>query len=442
MLRRLVHRLTRSGEQVPAVRGAIEKVFPEHWSFLLGELALYTFAVLVATGIYLSLFFSPSAELVTYQGSYEALRGAEMSRAYRSALELSFDVRAGLLVRQIHHWAALLFVAAIVGHLVRVLLTGAFRRPRELNWMVGVSLLFLAMATGYAGYSMLDDVLSRVGLQIGHAIAMSVPVVGGWAALLVFGGEVPDPGVIIPRLYWAHVLVLPLLIAGLLGLHMAILLLQKHTQFPGPGHRDDNVVGTRLWPRYTFETVGLFFAVAALLAALGGLAQINPVWLYGPYSPAAATSGLPPDWYWAWMDGALRLMPAWELRAFGYTVPNPFFPSVLLMGATFALLYAVPYLAGAQDVGPGRHLLERPRSRPLLTAFTLAALAFYGVLVVASSQDIVSLWLGIGIEPVVAALRTLLLVLPPVAAVVGYRIAARLRSTGAPGVLDMPLGEE
>lgn len=440
MLRRLVHRLTRYGGDVPVVRGAIEKVFPEHWSFLLGEAALYSFAILVGTGIYLALFFSPSPELVVYEGSYEPLRGAEMSRAYRSTLELSFDVRAGLLVRQVHHWAALVFVAAIVGHLLRVLLTGAFRRPRELNWMVGVSLLFLALATGYAGYSMLDDVLSHVGLQIGHAATSSVPVVGTWMAHVMFGGEQPG-GEMIPRLYWAHVLVFPLLLAGLVGLHMTILLLQKHTQFPGPGKRHDNVVGTRLWPRYTFETLGLFFALAALLVLLGGLVQINPIWLYGPQAPGAASSGLQPDWYWAWLTGGLVLMPGWDLTLFGYTVPGQFFPGPLLVAATIVLLYAVPYIAGsrADDLPGGRHLLERPRERPVLTAVTAGVVAFYGVLTVAASSDVLALRLGTGIEPVVWAFRALVLALPPAVGLVAYRAARRLERTRAPRLLDMPL---
>ena len=112
---------------------------------------------------------------MTYDGSYGPLRGVEMSQAYESAIRISFDVRAGMVMRQIHHWAALLFIAAIIAHLARIFFTGAFRRPRELNWMIGVTLLVLAMVNGFAGYSLLDDQLSGTGLRIANAIILSDP---------------------------------------------------------------------------------------------------------------------------------------------------------------------------------------------------------------------------------------------------------------------------
>ncbi|MGH9041033.1 MAG: cytochrome bc1 complex cytochrome b subunit, partial [Acidimicrobiia bacterium] len=289
-------------------RTALNKVFPDHWSFMIGELALYCFVVLVLTGTYLTFFFDASTEEVVYLGSHLPLAGVAMSAAYRSALELSFDVRAGLVMRQIHHWAALLFLATLVTHLARVFFTGAFRRPRELNWMIGVTLLILAMVNGFAGYSLLDDQLSGTGLRITYGTALSVPVIGTWIASLLFGGEFPGAD-IIARLYVIHILIIPAVIGGLLAVHLAIVVRHKHTQFPGPGRREDNVVGERLWPTYAAKALGLFFLTTAVLCVLGGVAQINPIWLFGPFRPAEVSAASQPDWYMGWLDGALRIMP-------------------------------------------------------------------------------------------------------------------------------------
>jgi ubiquinol-cytochrome c reductase cytochrome b subunit len=259
-------------------RDALSKVFPDHWAFMFGEIALYSFVVLVLTGVFLSFFYEPSSTPTTYHGVYEPLRGLEMSNAYASTLRLSFEVRAGLVMRQTHHWAALVFIGAIVVHLCRVFFTGAFRRPREINWVIGVTLLLLALFNGFSGYSLPDDLLSGTGLRIMYSIVLSIPFVGPWIAFLLFGGEFPAEQ-ILARLFVLHIFIVPVLLAGLLGAHLALIWHQKHTQFAEPGHTERNVVGSRLWPTYTLKSVGLFFLVAAVLAGLGGLVQINPVWL-------------------------------------------------------------------------------------------------------------------------------------------------------------------
>ncbi len=258
-------------------RTALDKVFPDHWSFMLGEVAMYCFVVLVLTGVYLTFFFVPASEEVVYQGSYEPLRGVEMSAAFASTLDISFSVRAGLVMRQMHHWAALVFVAALVLHLCRVFFTGAFRRPREINWIVGVTLLVLSIANGFFGYSLLDDLLSGTGVRVAYSIALSIPVVGTWLAFLFFGGEFPATD-FLTRFFVLHVLLLPALIVGLLSAHLAILWRQTHTQFPGRGRSERTITGSRLWPTYMLKSVALFFLVTAILAGLAGLAQINPVW--------------------------------------------------------------------------------------------------------------------------------------------------------------------
>ena len=407
-------------------RTTLNKVFPDHWSFMLGELALYSFVVLVLTGIYLTFFFDPSANEVVYTGSYDPLRGVEMSEAYRSALELSFDVRAGLVMRQMHHWAALLFLASIVVHLARVFFTGAFRRPREINWIIGCTLLPLAMFNGLFGYSLLDDQLSGTGLRIVHGITVSIPLVGTWAASLLFGGEFPGPD-IIQRLYVLHILLVPAAIAVLLTAHLAIIVRHKHAQFPGPGRRENNVIGPRLWPTYAAKALGLFFLTSAVLAFMGGVFQINPIWVFGPFDPAQVSTASQPDWYMGWLDGALRIMPGWEIRAFGYEVPNPFFPGVLLAGLTFAFLYAWPFLE-ARVTGDyaEHHLLDRPRQRPVRTALGVATLSFYVICFTGAASDVLAATFGLSVNAILWTFRGLVLAVPPVAGWFTYQLCKEL----------------
>ncbi len=417
-------------------------MFPDHWSFMLGEVALFSFVTLVATGIYLTFFFDASEARTHYHGSYAPLRGTSMSRAYESVIHLSFDVRAGLLIRQIHHWAALVFLAAIMAHLCRVFFTGAFRRPREINWIVGVTLLVLAIANGFAGYSLLDDLLSGTGLRIAYSIVLSIPFIGRWAASLFFGG--PFPGTeTISRLFVFHVLVVPALIVVLLSVHLAILWHQKHTQFRGPGKREDNIVGTRLWPAYAARSIGLMLLVAGLLTALGGLVQINPVWLYGPADPAAVSTAAQPDWYVGWLEGALRLAGPWRIHLFGHTISELFWPAIVLPGITFGLLYAWPFLE-ARFTGDHavHHLLDRPRDRPTRTAIGVGVLTFYLVLFVAGSQDIIAQKLNWPIERVLWTLRVLLIALPIVTASISYRLASDLRAASPRSTVSTDDGHE
>jgi ubiquinol-cytochrome c reductase cytochrome b subunit len=420
-------------------RDALNKVFPDHWSFMLGEIALYCFVVLILTGTFLTFFFEPSLGETVYDGAYEPLRGVEMSEAYRSVLDISFEVRAGLVMRQIHHWAALVFIAAIVAHLCRIFFTGAFRRPRELNWMIGVTLLILAIFNGFTGYSLPDDLLSGTGLRIAYSIALSIPLVGTWIAFLIFGGEFPA-GQIINRLLITHIMIVPALLIGLIAAHLAILWRQKHTQFAEPGRRETNVVGSKLWPTYTAKSVGLFFAIFAVLALLGGVVQINPVWLYGPFEPQQVTSPAQPDWYLGWVEGALRIFPPWETRAFGFEIPNPFYPAVLLPGVTFGLLYVWPFLEArfAHD-HEAHHLLDRARDHPLRTALGAATLAFYIVLFFAAGNDLMAKWLRFPVETMTWMFRVLLIVVPVLVGWVTHRLMVALAQSRVDRFEHMPL---
>ncbi len=394
------------------LRKAFDKAFPDNWSFMIGEVALYAFVLLLATGTYLTFFFDASARKVTYHGNYAPLRGAEMTQAYRSTVDLSLDVRAGLLIRQMHHWAALLFLAAIILHLCRIFFTAAFRRPREINWIIGLTLFVLALANGFTGYSLPDDLLSATGLRIAYSIATSVPLAGPVLANLFFGG--PTVGAATTgRLFIIHVLFVPVLIMALLGAHLGILWRQKHTQFPGKGREEHNVVGSRLWPTYATRSVALFFIVAAMTAILGGLAQINPIWLYGPSRAGAVSTQAQPDWYLGWTEGALRIVPAIRFHVFGYRFPEIFFPGVLVPGITFMLLFAWPWIerrfTGDRDE---HHLLDRPRDRPWRTGLGAAVLAFYIVLFGAGGEDIWAQQLGVSVNPVRNAFRIALFVVP------------------------------
>ncbi len=412
------------------LRRSLNKVFPDHWSFMLGEIALYSFIILLLTGTYLTLFFEASTKEVVYNGSYLPLRGIEMTEAYRSTLDISFDVRGGLIMRQIHHWAALLFMASIAVHLLRVYFTGAFRKPRELNWLIGVALLTLGMLEGFAGYSLPDDLLSGTGLRIGYAIAMSIPVIGTWAAFLVFGGEYPGES-IIERLYSIHILLFPGILLALITAHLMMIWYQKHTQFPGPGRTENNVVGSRLYPSYSAKAGGFFFLVFAVLAALGGLVQINPIWLYGPYEPEDVSAGSQPDWYVGWMDGALRLMPNWEFRDVGHTIPfNLLIPGIVIPGIIFTGMALWPWIEQRLTGDRAYHnLLDRPRDVPVRTAVGAMSLTFYIVLMISVGNDVIAHIFQVSVNMTTYVGRAACIILPPIAYWITKRICYGLQQS-------------
>jgi ubiquinol-cytochrome c reductase cytochrome b subunit len=412
-----------------AVRKALRYLFPDHWSFMLGEVALYSFLILVATGIFLALFYEPSLQTTVYHGSYAPLRGAEVSRAYDSTVNLSFDVPGGLLMRQTHHWAAHLFLVSIVLHLMRVFFTGAFRRPREFNYMIGVTMLGLGLLEGFLGYSLPDDLLSGMGLAIAYSVAMSIPLVGGPLAVLLWGGEFPGAAVLQTRLEIAHVFVVPAVLATLIAVHLVMVMRQHHSQFPGPGRTERNVVGSPLWPGYALRSLSLLAAVAGLLVLLGGLVQINPVWEWGPFEPYLGSNGAQPDWYLGWLIGALRLMPNFEPTVGGATlVPNPFFGGLLFPTVVFATLYAWPWLEERVRRDRARHeLLDRPRDNPTRTAIGAAFLTWVVLVFVAGSADRVLLSIGFSYAGQIRLFRVLVFVAPVLVYLVTKRICRELR---------------
>ncbi|GLZ39181.1 cytochrome bc complex cytochrome b subunit [Actinokineospora sp. NBRC 105648] len=409
------------------MRRQLNKVFPTHWSFLLGEIALYSFIVLLLTGTYLALFFDPSMQEVVYQGSFNNLRGLEMSRAYESTLIISFDVRGGLFARQMHHWAALLFMAAIVTHMFRVFFTGAFRRPREVNWVIGVLLFLLGATEGFAGYSLPDDLLSGAGLRIMSGLILSIPVLGTWVHWLLFGSEFPGED-IVPRLYTAHIVLIPGILLALIGIHLALVWYQKHTQFPGVRRKETNVVGVRIMPVFAVKGGAFMAVVVGVTAAMGGLFQINPIWNFGPFNASHISAGTVPDWYMGWTDGLIRLWPAWEVYLGNYTIPAAFFPFMLGLPLLGGIAAAYPWIERKFTKDYAHHnLLQRPRDVPVRTSLGIMAITYFMVSLLSAANDVLADKFDISLNATTWMGRIGLLVLPPLAYFITYRLCIGLQ---------------
>ena len=408
------------------LRAQLNKVFPSHWSFMLGEMALYSFIILLLTGIYLALFFDPSITKVIYDGAYLPLNGVEMSRAYATALDISFDVRGGLFVRQMHHWAALMFMMSMFAHMMRIFFTGAFRRPREANWLIGVTLILLGMIEGFMGYSLPDDLLSGVGLRIMSAIILSVPIIGTWTHWAIFGGDFPSD-LMLDRFYILHVLILPGLILALIAAHLLLVWFQKHTQFPGPGRTENNVVGIRIMPVFAVKAIGFMMIVFAVLAAMAGLTTINGIWNIGPYNPSQVSAGSQPDVYMLWTDGAARVMPAWELYLGNYTIPGAFWVA-LMCGLMVGLLIAYPFIEKKVTGDDAHHnLLQRPRDVPARTGLGVMGIVFFMILTISGGNDHVAHFFQISLNAMTWFGRIGLIILPPIAYWITYRICVGLQ---------------
>ncbi len=400
----------------------LRKVFPDHWSFMLGEIAMWSFVVVLLTGVFLSLWFRPSMGVVQYHGSYAPLREITMSEAYASTLDISFDVRAGLLMRQMHHWAATLFVASMLIHMMRVFVTGAYRKPRELTWLTGGVLVLLGILAGFSGYSLPDDLLSGTGLRIADGLVKATPVVGSYMSFFMFGGEFPGEA-IVSRLYIVHVLLIPGLILAMIGAHMLMVVFHKHTQWPGPGRTEKNVVGYPMLPVYMAKAGGFFFIVFGVVALMGAFMTINPVWRFGPYNPAEVTAGSQPDWYMGIAEGLLRIMPGWETNIFGFTIswnimlPGQIAP-FLLLGSFLAYPFIEAWVTGDKRE---HHLLQRPRNAPTRTAFLVAMMTAYGLLWAAGGNDIIADKFHISLNAITYFMRVAIFVLPVIAFIITRR---------------------
>jgi ubiquinol-cytochrome c reductase cytochrome b subunit len=404
------------------------KIFPDHWSFMLGEVALYSFLVLLLSGTFLTFFFQPAMTPVIYDGAYGPLKGAEMSIAYASTLDISFEVRGGLLMRQVHHWSALLFVAAAGLHMLRVFFTGAFRKPREINWVVGFVLFVLGMAGGFTGYSLPDDLLSGNGLRIIDGMIKGVPVIGAYTSSLLFGGEFPGEA-IVARLYGLHILLVPALILVFIVIHLFMVVIHKHTHYSGAGKRDDNVVGYPLMPVYVAKAGGFFFIVFGVIMLIAATITINPVWNYGGYDPSPVSAGTQPDWYIGFLDGALRLAPTHlEVTAGGVTWSwNILLP--MIVGVGFLAVVALYPFLEAWVTGDKRehHVLDRPRNAPTRTAIGAAGVTFYAALWAGAATDLIATNFKMSLNQVLTSMQILLIVGPIIAFFITKRLCLSLQ---------------
>ncbi|MEU7577120.1 cytochrome bc complex cytochrome b subunit [Streptomyces sp. NPDC041068] len=405
----------------------MRKIFPDHWSFMFGEICLYSFLILILTGVYLTLFFEPSMVEVEYNGPYEPLRGLLVSRAYESTIDISMEVRGGLLIRQIHHWAALVFVAGMLVHMMRVFFTGAFRKPRELNWMFGWTLLFLGIITGLTGYSLPDDMLSGTGIRFAQGAILSIPVVGTYISFFLFGGEFPGDD-IIARFYPIHILLLPGIMLGLVVAHLILVFYHKHTQFGGPGRTEKNVVGAPFLPVYIAKAGGFFFLVFGVLALMAAVATINPVWAIGPYRPDLVSTGAQPDWYLGFSEGLIRVMPAWEINAWGHTlnlgvfIPFALFPLILLAIGVYPFIEA--WIKGDKRE---HHIADRPRNAPVRTGLGVAWLSLFAVLMIGGGNDLWATHFHLSINVITWFVRIGFFVVPVLAFLVTHRICLGLQ---------------
>ena len=377
------------------VPDALRRDPEDRWAAAFGRIAVYSFIVALISGVLLLPFFRPSMATVVYHGSYSKLDGATMSHAYQSVLAISFDVRGGLLIRQVHHWSADLFVAAAILRLLRAFFRGRFSGRGRPDWLIWVALLPVGMLAAYTGTILPDDMLSGGSLSVITGVLLSLPLVGTHLVFWIFGGAPPGHQ-ITGRDYWVHILVLPALAGALLLASFR----------PSPR-----------WPRRMRPDPLLPFT-CAVLALLGTIAQINPVWLIGPYQPGSISSGSAPDWYMAFLDGALRIMPAWELTVAGHPLALGVLIPGLVVPALFFTGLALYPLADRWTTGgrPPRGLLPpTPADLANRTAAGVAGLTFYGLLWAAAANDQIANHLHLDLYTVTWIFRVLVLAGPALA---------------------------
>lgn len=406
----------------------LRKAFPVHSTFFLGEIALFAFGVLVLTGIYLAFLYEPSIAEVEIEGN-------RLPAAYGSVVMLD-RIPAAHLIRQIHHWSAHVMIVALVLHLARIFFTGAYKKPREINWIVGLGLLGLTIFAAFVGYLLPYDQFSVTATGIGYNIALSVPWAGEYLADLVFAGKFPGSS-LIPRFYGYHIMLLPLLLFAGIGIHLLLLVKQKHTEPPAAKAHSTGgrLIGMPLWPQQAVIMVMLLLVLGGALTLLGTLFPVHPVEFYGP--PAPETPSVKPDWYLLWVYGALRLVPGWmEVRLLGATIGSEAIGGIILPGLVALALLLVPWLDRTNR--EKLDYLEPPTWRPARLGWGVAVVSLIGVFTLAAYDHELGLSTGV--------LRLAALVVPPVLGGASYyaaRSLARRRgvvpgagSAGAPNAVS------
>jgi ubiquinol-cytochrome c reductase cytochrome b subunit len=400
---------------------------PLHWSNLFGVVALTSTIILLVTGVLLMFVYEPSSQRVTYDGSYLPLQGTEVSRAFDSVLTLSFETPGGLLLRQLHHWAALLLPAAVIMQLLVMFFTGGFRRPRRGSWVLLFLIFVAALAGGWSGYALPDDMLSSSGLRIVHGITLGIPVVGTWISTVLFGGEFP--GSIIETLYPIHVLIVPVALMVLIIARAGLSYRHKPAQFAAPGRDENRIVGIPLVPNSAALGAGLMALVSGVLILMSATVTVTPSWTYGPADPSNASAGSQPDWYTGFLDGALRLVPpGWEFEWLGRTWTLAVLIPLTVIGLFLLLVAIYPFMESwiSRDQSE-HHILDRPRNSATRTGLGVAGMVFYGVLWAAASADVAALAFRMSFESIILALQFTLVLGPPVAFEITRRVCLALQ---------------
>ncbi len=331
---------------------AEEKKVPVHRHtvfYYLGGMALFLFSIQVATGILLLLYYRPSA-----------------AEAFESVQYVMADVPFGWLIRSIHAWGANLFIAVVFAHAISVFFLKAYRAPREVTWMTGALLLFIALGFGFSGYLLPWNTVSYFATKVGTDVPAQIPWIGPLLSRILRGGS-DVTGATLSRFYGIHVAILPAVTTMLLGVHL--LLVQRHGMSVPPGDERD---GSR--PSMPFVPDFLLRDMVGWLGAVGVLAVLAAFspWELGvkadPFAPAPA--GIRPEWYFLWMFQGLKYLPAKIAGIPGETI------GVLVLGALALVVTVVP-------------LLDREASRGRTTrAWNVAAVL---LLIVAGVLTVLSL---------------------------------------------------
>lgn len=363
------------------------KVFPVHSTFFLGEMALFSFLILVLTGTYLGFVYVPSNVPV-------ALNDETIPEAYAS-VRLIESIPVASLFRNTHHWAAHVMIASILLHTMRIFFTGTYRKPREINWVIGVVLLGLTLMAGFVGYALPYDSYAVTATGIGFSIARSIPWIGDFASELFFGGAFPTLGSL-SRLYTLHVFVLPAMLAGIMSLHLLLVIKQKHTQ---PGYAREQaepgkVLGVPLIPYQALLAGQLLFLMFGALFLLSAFVPPHPLTEFGP--PQASTPEVKPDWYLLWIYGFLKIVPSEAaFKLFGATFGPDFLGGLLFPALVFGVLTLAPWMDRTNRRAIRRfEYLEPVRQSPIRTASGVAMLAFLGTLCLAAYYDEIGMTLG------------------------------------------------
>lgn len=358
----------------------LTKAFPTHPTFLLGEIALFSFITLVVTGIFLGLFYEPSIRKVS-------LFGAMVPAAYASTVRIDL-LPLGMVIRRIHHWSAMIMIAAILTHLARIYFTSAYRKPRELNWLIGLVLLAMTMGAAFTGYLLPYSQFSVTATSIAYYISKSVPWIGGWISRLLFAGEFPADATV-PRFFFLHVMLIPVALLGLVGLHLLILVKQKHTE-PAVNKKrkgasdGSRLIGIPVWPEQTFISLSLCFFLLFVVVMMATYVPLNPIETYGPPSPG--TPLMRPDWYFLPIYGFLKLVPGdLSLTVAHAKITPETVGGVLFPGLLGLILAAIPFL---DRVSEPQNYLVNPLHRPLMTSLGIAGGTFLCMTTLAGYIDV------------------------------------------------------